>query len=144
MFHGRRFFRNLGICNSICVKLLQTMSGVMPRNLKETMSLSQTVFLPSTNEAHTHTDRQTDTHTHDDSIRRNAMRYISPKMEACSGQRLWWSNLILIGKLLQTQTLGLPDPKDSVETWEDLIWIDSISNLATHYMWCNFRSPSIK
>ena len=32
---------------------------------------------------HTHTDRQTDTHTHththDDSIRRNAMRYISPK-----------------------------------------------------------------
>ena len=48
------------------------MSGVIPRNLKEkTTSLSQTVFLRSTNVAHTH--------THDDSIRRNAMRCISPK-----------------------------------------------------------------
>ena len=34
-FHGRHFVRYLGICNPICVKLLQIMSGVIPRNLKK-------------------------------------------------------------------------------------------------------------
>ena len=48
---------------------------------KKKASVSQTVFLKSTNAAYTHTDRQTHTHPHtdDDSIRRNAMRCISPK-----------------------------------------------------------------
>ena len=120
VFQGRHFVRHIWICNRICVKLLQVMSGVIPRNLKKTTSLSQTVFMVSTNATYTHThthtpthththtqtythnrhtqthththtntnthihnthtpihtDRQT--HTHDDSIRRNAMRCISP------------------------------------------------------------------
>ena len=73
VFHGRHVFRHLGICNPICVKLLAIMSGVIPRNLEQKKtSLSQTVFLRSTNAAytrtdrhtHTHTDRHTDRHTH--------------------------------------------------------------------------------
>ena len=35
VFLGRHFVRHLGICNPICVKLLQVMSGVIPSNLKE-------------------------------------------------------------------------------------------------------------
>ena len=35
VFHGRHFVRHLGICNLICVKLLQIMSGVISRNLKK-------------------------------------------------------------------------------------------------------------
>ena len=83
MSNGRYFVRHLRICNRICVKLLKIMSGVILHNLKKTTSLSQTVFLRSTNVAHTHTDRHTHTrrhtHTHVDSIMRNAMRCISPK-----------------------------------------------------------------
>ena len=91
VFRGSHFVRHLGIFNLIYVKLVQIMSGVIPRNLKKTTSLSQTVFLASTNEAHTHThthtdththrDRHTQTHTHDDSIKQNAMPCISPKNE---------------------------------------------------------------
>ena len=33
VFHGRHFVHHLGICNPICVKLLQVMSGVIPSNL---------------------------------------------------------------------------------------------------------------
>ena len=73
-FHGRHFVRHLGICNRICVKLLQVMSGVIPSNLKTTTSLSQPVFLRSTNAAHTHTDTHTHTYINDNSTRRNAMR----------------------------------------------------------------------
>ena len=68
--HGRHFVRHLGICNPICVELLEIMPGVIPRNLRKITSLSQTVFLRSTNAAytHTHTDRHTyrhtDTHRH--------------------------------------------------------------------------------
>ena len=40
------------------------MSGVIP--LKKTTSLSQTVFLASTNAAHTHRHTHTHTHTHTD------------------------------------------------------------------------------
>ena len=61
VLNSRQFVHHLGIYNPICVKILQIMSGVIPRNLKKMMSLSQTVFLPSTNAAHTHTDRQTHT-----------------------------------------------------------------------------------
>ena len=32
VFQGRRFVRHLGICDRICVKLLQIMFGVIPRN----------------------------------------------------------------------------------------------------------------
>ena len=35
VFHGRHFVRHLGICNPICLKLLQVMSGDIPSNLKE-------------------------------------------------------------------------------------------------------------
>ena len=43
MFHGRHFVRHLGICNPICVKLLQMMSGVNARNLKKDISVSNRV-----------------------------------------------------------------------------------------------------
>ena len=80
VFHDRHFVRHFGICNPSCVKRLQVMSGVIPRNLKKTY-LYHTVFLTSINAAYTHRDTHTDTHTHthDDYIRRNAMRCISPK-----------------------------------------------------------------
>ena len=75
------------------------MSGVIPRNLKQKRRLYLKPFswYPQTRHthrqthtythAHTHTHTQTQTythththtHTHDDSIRRNAMRCISPK-----------------------------------------------------------------
>ena len=63
------------------------MSGVIQRNLKIITPLSQTVFLRSTNAGHTHTHSHKHTHihthidtqTHNDSVGRNAMRYISPK-----------------------------------------------------------------
>ena len=53
------------------------MSGVIPRNLKKNDVSISTVFLASTSAEFTQTDRQT--HPHDDSIRRNAIRCISPK-----------------------------------------------------------------
>ena len=116
VFHIRHFVRYLGICNRICVKLLQLMSGVTTHNSvkkkrslhinkwlsyghiwcftgaicppsgnlyldlykpltgyvlchseqfkRKTASLSQTVFLRSTNTAYTHKDTHTHTHTH--------------------------------------------------------------------------------
>ena len=69
VFHGRHFVRHLGICNPICAKILQAMSGIIPRNLKKTTSLPLTVFLASTNAAYTqsthrHTQRHTHTHAH--------------------------------------------------------------------------------
>ena len=84
VFHGRHFERHLGICNPICVKLLQIIFGVIRSNLKEKwrLSLKPLSCGPQTrnthNHRHTHTDRHTDrqTHTHYDSIRRNAMRCI--------------------------------------------------------------------
>ena len=63
------------------------MSGVIPSNLEKTTSPSQTVFLRSTNAAHRHTD--THTHTLYASIRRNAMRCISPKNLALVPRRLF-------------------------------------------------------
>ena len=84
VFHGRYFLRHLEICNPICVKLLQIMSRFIPRNLKKNDVLSQSVF-PEVHKRGTHTHTYTHTHTdtthtdtHDDSIRRNAMRCISP------------------------------------------------------------------
>ena len=76
LFHGRHFVHHLEICNPICVKLLQVMSGGILRNLRKT-SISNS--FPGVHKRGIHTHRQTHTHTHDDSIRRNAMRCISPK-----------------------------------------------------------------
>ena len=81
MFHGRHFVRHLEIYNPICVKLLQVMSGVIPRNLKKN-DVSISNHFPEvhkTRHTHTHTCKNTDTHTLYDSIRRSAMRCISPK-----------------------------------------------------------------
>ena len=86
VFHGRHFVHNLGICTPICVKLLQFMFGVIPRNLKKNdFSISNRFpgvhkrVIHTHTHTHTHTQTDTHTHTHDDSIRRNAMRCISPK-----------------------------------------------------------------
>ena len=81
VFHGHHFVRHLGICNPICVKLLQIMSGVISRNLKQKRRLYLKPFFwgSQTRHTNTQTDGHTHTHTHDDSIRRNAMRCISPK-----------------------------------------------------------------
>ena len=70
-FHGRHFVRHLRICNPICVKLLQGMSGVIPSTIKNDVSISNRFHEVHKRGTHTHrqTDRQTHTHTHDDSTR---------------------------------------------------------------------------
>ena len=67
VFHGRHFVRHLGICNPICVKLLQVMSNVILSNFKEKRRL----YLKQLSEVHkrgihthTHTDTHRHTHTH--------------------------------------------------------------------------------
>ena len=60
--------------------LCKTLTGYVrcySEQFNKTTSLSQTVFMRSTNAAYTYT--QTHTQTHDDSRRRNAIRCISPK-----------------------------------------------------------------
>ena len=66
VFHGRHFVRHLGICNPICVKLLQAMSGVIPRNWKKKWRryLKPFSWRPQTRHTHRHTDTQTHTQTH--------------------------------------------------------------------------------
>ena len=82
VFHGRHFGPHLGICNPICVNLLQVMSGDIPSNLKKN-GVSMSNRFPEVHKrgTHTHTQTERQVHTHDDSIRRNAMRCISPKNE---------------------------------------------------------------
>ena len=65
VFHDRHFVCHIGICNPICVRLLQVMSGVIPRNLKKTTSLSNRFpeFHKRDTRRHRHTDTQTHTHT---------------------------------------------------------------------------------
>ena len=89
VFHGRHFVRHLGIYSRICVKLLQIMFGVIPRNLKKRRRLYLKLFSwgPQTRNTHTHTQIHRHTHTHDDSIRRNAMRCISPKNQINIGHQ---------------------------------------------------------
>ena len=61
VFHDRRFVRYLGIFNPICVKLLQVMAGVIPRNLKKNdISISNRFSGVHKRGIHT----QTHTHTH--------------------------------------------------------------------------------
>ena len=121
VFHGLHFVRHLGICNRICVKLLQLMCAVITHNSVKKRSISvnkwlsysqlscftaailsailefiirfvsnsygyyvrcysaqskkkRRLYLNSLPEVH-----KRGTHTYDDSIRRNAMRCISPK-----------------------------------------------------------------
>ena len=64
VFHGLHFVSHLEICNPICVKLLQIMSGVIPRNLKKTTFLS--IPFPGVYKRGTHTHTHTNTHTHTD------------------------------------------------------------------------------
>ena len=60
VFHGRHFVHHLGICNPICVKLLQIMSGVIVSNLKE----KQRLYLkPFSWGSHTHTHTRTHART---------------------------------------------------------------------------------
>ena len=61
VFHGRPFVPDLGICNPICAKLLQIMSGVIPRNLKE-VSISNR--FPEVHKRGIYTQTHTNTHTH--------------------------------------------------------------------------------
>ena len=76
VFQGRHFVRHPGIYNSIFVKLLQIMSGVIPRNLKKDVSISNSFIEIHKRGTHIHDDDSID------SIRRNAMRYISSKNQA--------------------------------------------------------------
>ena len=56
------------------------MSGVISSNLKtDDVSISNRFPEVHKRAAHVHTQTHTHTHTHDDSIRRNAMRCISPE-----------------------------------------------------------------
>ena len=65
VFHGRHFVRHLGICNPICVKLLQAMSGVIPRNLKKRrIFLIPFSWRLQTRHTHRHTQRHTHRHKH--------------------------------------------------------------------------------
>ena len=77
------------------------------------MALYQTVFLRSTNAAYTHPN--TDTDIHDDSIKRNAMRWISPKKTQveCFDQsdlKLRWTEVehTGVGGLFQQQVQNNP------------------------------------
>ena len=63
VFHGRHFVRHLGICNPICVKLLQAMSGVILRNLRKN-DVSTSNRFPGVHKRGIHTDTHTHTDTH--------------------------------------------------------------------------------
>ena len=59
------FVRQLGMCNPICVKLLQIMSGAIPRNLKKN-DVSILNRFPDVQKRGilTQTETHTQTHTH--------------------------------------------------------------------------------
>ena len=63
VFYGRHFVRHIGICNPICFKLLQIMSGIIPRNLKKN-DVPISNHFPGVHKRSIHTHRQTHTHTH--------------------------------------------------------------------------------
>ena len=64
MFHGSHFVRHLGICNSICVNLLQVMSGVIPRNIKNDVSILSRFPGVHKSGIHPHIHTHIHTHTH--------------------------------------------------------------------------------
>ena len=65
VFHGRHFVRHLGICFQSCVKLLQVMSGVIPRNLKKILLyLKPFPLRPQTRHTLTHARTHARTHAH--------------------------------------------------------------------------------
>ena len=73
VFHGSNFVHHHGICNWICVKHLQAMSGVITcRFKKNDVSISN--CFPGVHKR--------GIHIHDDSIRRNTTHRISPKIKA--------------------------------------------------------------
>ena len=61
VFHGRHFVRHLVICNPICVKLLQVMSGVILHNVKKNDVSISNRFPVTTNVEYTQTHIHTDT-----------------------------------------------------------------------------------
>ena len=63
VFHDCHFVRPLEIGNTICVKLFQLMSDVIPRNLKEN-GVSISNRFPEVHKRGIHTHRHTDTQTH--------------------------------------------------------------------------------
>ena len=65
------------------------MSGVISSNLKQKVDVSISNRFPEVHKCGIHKHRHTHTHTHDDSIRRNAMRCISPKNDASVSSSLF-------------------------------------------------------
>ena len=84
VFNCPHFVRHLGICNPICVQ------GHSEQFKRKTASLSQNVFLTSTNAEYTHTHRQTHTHTQTDTT-------VAIGEMQCVSFRLKIDKLILIG-----------------------------------------------
>ena len=80
VFLDHYFVRHLEICNPICVKLLQIMSGVIPRN-QEKNDVSISNRLPGVHkrgihtQTHTHTDTQTHRHTYTQTYRHTHTPY---------------------------------------------------------------------
>ena len=62
VIHGRHFVGHLGICNPICVELLQIMSGVIEKK-KRRVFLKPFSWRPQMRHTGTRTDRQTHTPT---------------------------------------------------------------------------------
>ena len=124
MFHGRHFVRYLGICNPICVKLLQVMSGVIPCNLKK-KSLSQTLFLKSTNAAYTHTHTHTQTHTYKytythTTIAISEMQCVAFRLKTCACEtlfRLWMLSVALVANLRYHEPKGNSQTSKSQIHW---------------------------
>ena len=77
VFHGRHFVRHLEICNPICVKTFTDYVWCYSVQFRKMASISNR--FPGVHKRGIHTYTHTHTHTHDDSMRRNAMRCISPK-----------------------------------------------------------------
>ena len=91
VFHGCHFVCHLEICTPICVKLFQVMSGVILCNLKKNnVSISNRFPGVHKRGIHTHiqTDRQTDRHTHDDSIR--SLKITELKLWGTSMEHKFW------------------------------------------------------
>ena len=79
VFHGRHFFRHIGIGNPICVKLLQLMSGVIRRNLKQN-DVSISNRFPGVHKRGIHTD----THTHT-TIAQGEMQCVAFRLKTAKG-----------------------------------------------------------
>ena len=139
VLHGRHFVRHLEICNPICIKLLQVMFGVIPSNLKEKRRLYLKPFSWGPHRRNTHTHTDTHTHTHDYSIRRNAMRCISPKN--CTNDFHIWNRMASLRKLYSVQLTYSSKVKDSNRDLPTVVNAHTsvtTANTAVHTQW---RTP---